>query len=113
MKKDRLKQIREKYGEKVHGAAQRIKDAPEATVDKLASTTRYKYAERWMERTREIGRECNGWEQIAFDDPQISLEWKLCDPANIVMVQNKKTRQKFLDSLSPDELAYFCSDEAA
>lgn len=113
MKKDKLKQIREKYADKVHGAAERIRQAPQATTDTLAAQTRLKYADRWIERTREIGKECNGWDEIDFNDPQISLEWKLCDPANIVMVQSTKTRQKFLDTLTPDELDYFCSDTEA
>ena len=109
MKKDRLAFIKEKY----RGAAERIKQAPESTNDKLAATTRYKYADRWIERTREIGRECDRWDQIAFDDPQISLEWKLCDPANLVLIQNKKTRQGFIDSLTEEERAYLCSDPDA
>ena len=110
MKKDKLKQIREKYADKIHQTTERIKAAPEETTDAMAAATRAKYADRWIARTREIGKECNSWEEIDFNDPQISLEWKLCDPANIVLVQSKRTRQKFLDSLSPDELAYFCSD---
>lgn len=43
MKKDKLKQIREKYADKVQGAAERIKQAPEATNDTLAANTRAKY----------------------------------------------------------------------
>jgi len=109
MKKEKLATIKAKY----HETAERIKQAPESTVDKLAAQTRLKYADRWIERTREIGRECNGWEQIAFDDPQISLEWKLCDPSNLVLVQNPKTRQAWIDKLTPEEREYFCSDPEA
>ena len=66
-----------------------------------------------MERTREIGRPCDSWKEIAFDDPEISLEWKLCDPANIVLIQSTRTRQKFIDGLTPEERAYLCSDPDA
>ena len=113
MKKDRLKAIKDKYGAKVHDTAERIRQAPEDTNDKIAATTRAKYADRWIERTREIGKECNSWAEIDFNDPQISLEWKLCDPANIMMVQSKKLRPQFLKTLSPEELEYFCSDPDA
>ena len=43
MKKDKLKEIKAKYADKVHGAAERIKQAPEATNDTLAANTRAKY----------------------------------------------------------------------
>ena len=58
----------------------------------------------------ELGINAKGWDDIDKNDPQISLEWKLCDPANIMMIQSERTRQKFLDTLNEGELAYLCSD---
>lgn len=42
MKKDRLKQIREKYGAKVGGAVARVKQTPEEINDQIAAETRAK-----------------------------------------------------------------------
>lgn len=92
----------------------RIKAKPEEYNDKISGMLRYQQAERWIARTRdELGIECNGWDQIKFDDPQISLEWKICDLANIVMIQSDKMRPKFEATLTPEELEYFHSDEEA
>ena len=40
MKKDRLRQIREKYGPKVSKAVTRVKQTPEEINDKIAAGTR-------------------------------------------------------------------------
>lgn len=96
------------------GIIERIKDKPHEINDTLAAQIRLKYMDRWIARTRdELGLNCDCWEQIAFDDPQISLEFKLCDPANIVMLQSKKMRNKFIESLTDAERDYLFSDPDA
>lgn len=91
----------------------KIKAKSSEVVDNMAALTRAKYADRWIQRTREIGKECNGWADIDFSDPQISLEYKLCDPANIMNLQDPKTRDRFIDSLTDEERAYLFSDKDA
>lgn len=61
----------------------------------------------------ELGIDAKGWNDIDHNDPQISVMWKLCDPANIVNFQNKKQRPKFIANLSEDERAYLCAEENA
>lgn len=79
MRKDRLKEIKEERGSRaeralaflaekhahVTKAVQDFGDEKEADRDRKV---REKWMSRWMERTREIGRPCAGWEDIAMDD---------------------------------------------
>lgn len=56
---------------------------------RVASGARAKYLDRWMERTAEItGEPCTDPDKILYDDPQISLEWKICDPRNLRMIMS-------------------------
>lgn len=102
MKKGKLAEIKAKF-----------KDKNREIVDTMASQTRLKYADRWIERTRELGKPCDSWSEIDFSDYQISLEWKLCDPANIMNLQDPKTRDRFLATLSDAEREYLFSDPDA
>lgn len=92
---------------------QKIKDKSRETVDRMAALTRLKYQDRWIQRTRELGKPCDKWDEIDFSDYQISLEWKLCDPANIMNLQDPKTRPAFLASLTDAEREYLFSDQDA
>lgn len=102
MKKSKLKAIKDKF-----------KDKNREIVDNMAAQTRLKYADRWIERTRELGKPCDSWTDIDWSDYQISLEWKLCDPANIMNLQDPKTRDRFLATLSDAEKDYLFSDPDA
>lgn len=92
----------------------RIKQKPDEFNDRLSAQLRYQQKDRWIARTRdELGLPCETWEQIKFDDPEISLEWKLCDMANIVMLQSEKMRPKFIESLTDAEREYLNRDPEA
>ena len=67
--------------------------------EKMVMQARMKFAERWMEESgvTEI-------KDIDMNNPQISLEWKLCDPAILRDLKNEETRQRFLATLTPEEL---------
>lgn len=67
--------------------------------EKIAMQARMKFADRWMEESgvTEI-------KDIDMSNPQISLEWKLCDPSVLRALKNEKTRQEFLETLTPEEL---------
>lgn len=67
--------------------------------EKVAMQARMKFADRWMKESgvTEI-------KDIDMNNPQISLEWKLCDPAALRALKNETERQKFLDTLTPEEL---------
>ena len=67
--------------------------------EKMVMQARMKFADRWMEESgvTEV-------KDIDMSNPQISLEWKLCDPAVLRDLKNEGTRQRFLDTLTPEEL---------
>lgn len=46
---------------------------------------------------------CRNPKQIRWDDPQISLEVKLCDIRNLKMIRNGNQRDQFLDTLTNEE----------
>lgn len=90
-----------------------IREAPVRTVDKIAAINRSKYLDRWMERMAELGRPCRSALDIDYSDPQIHLEWLMCDPSVIVAVQSKRLRRNFVKTLTPAEREYFESDPKA
>ena len=57
MKKGKLAEIKAKF-----------KDKNQQIVDQMASATRLKYTDRWIERTRELGKPCDSWSEIDFSD---------------------------------------------
>lgn len=74
-------------------------DWSEDQQEKIAMQARMKFADRWMKESgvTEI-------KDIDMNNPQISLEWKLCDPAVLRDLKDETARQKFLDTLTPEEL---------
>lgn len=109
MKKSVLKAIKDEAKDKVT----MVKRAPTEINDRIAATNRAKFLDRWMGRMEELGRPCTSYEEIDYNDPQIHVEWLLCDPSNIVAFQSKKLCQAFLDTLTPEERDYLFSDPAA
>lgn len=109
MKKDVLRKIKEEAADKWT----RVKEAPDELNDRIAAMTRSKYLDRWMGRMEELGRPCTDPSGIDYTDPQIHVEWLLCDPANIIAFQSRHLCQKFLDTLTPEEREYLDSDPAA
>lgn len=67
-----------------------------------------KYAPDWMKETELItGQPCTSWEQIAFDDPEISLQFWLCDPVHVKHIKNPKKREAALATLSEEQLKIY------
>lgn len=67
-----------------------------------------KYAPDWMKETELItGKPCTSWEQIAWDDPEISLQFWLCDPVHVKHIKDPKTREAALACLSKEQLAIY------
>lgn len=83
-----------------------IKRAPEDAIGKVSAGVASRFLDRWMEMTRETGKPCEDPSQIDYDDPRIHVERLLCDPANIVRLQSKRMRGKFLAELTPEERDY-------
>ena len=67
--------------------------------ERMVMQARMRFADRWM---RESG--VTEIKDIDMSNPQISLEWKLCDPAALKALKSDKLRQNFLDTLTPEEL---------
>lgn len=66
--------------------------------EKIAMQARMKFVNRWME---ESGAE--RMEDIDYKNPQISLEWKLCDPAVLRDLQSEGGRERFFQILTDEE----------
>lgn len=92
---------------------QGVREAPERMVDKIANANRAKFLDRWMGRMAELGRPCSSALDIDYSDPQIHVEWLLCDPSNIVAVQSRRLRRNFVKTLTPAEREYFDSNPKA
>lgn len=92
--------------DKAKDMAERVRQAPENTVGTITAQVKLKFLDRWMERTRKLGRPCEDPSQIAYDDYQIHVESLLCDPANIIRLQSKRLRKSFLAELTEEERRY-------
>lgn len=67
-----------------------------------------KYAPDWMAETEILtGQPCTSWEQIAWDDPEISLQFWLCDPVHVRHIKNPKTREAALKCLTEEQLKVY------
>ncbi len=89
-----------------------IKTTVEDKAEKLrqlqTSQVAQKYAPDWMAETEILtGEPCTSWEQIAWDNPEISLQLWLCDPVHVRHIKNKKTRAKALACLTEEQLAVY------
>ena len=81
--------------------------------DQVAFQARAEKLPLWMWRTEQLtGEPCSSYECIAWDDPQIHLEWLLCDPANLFALTKPKKRDAFLATLTEEERKlYYTKDE--
>lgn len=66
--------------------------------EKIAMQARAKFMPRWME-------ECGvtDWHDIDYKNPQIHLEWILCDPAVLKDLQNEGGRDRLFQMLTEEE----------
>ena len=77
---------------------QQINDKIDDALDNATAKAQYKYYPRWMELSF-----CNTPKLIKWDDPQISLEAKLCDPRNLRLIRKGRHRDEFLEILTDEE----------
>ena len=78
---------------------QKVSDKVEDALDKATAEAQRKYYPRWM-----AGSGTNNPKYIKWDDPQISLECKLCDPRNLKLIRGGKNRDKFFMICSEEEI---------
>lgn len=75
-----------------------VNDKVQDSLDKAQAEAMKKEIPRWMELSG-----CNHPNLIHWDDPQISLEYKLLDIRNLKLVRKGKNRDQFLELLTPEE----------
>lgn len=97
----------------IHDCVDYFRNKGDDLRDKVAFQARAEKLSLWMWRTEQLtGEPCTSYEQVAWDDPQIHLEWLLCDPANLFALTKPKKRDKFLATLSDAERElYYTVDE--
>lgn len=80
----------------------RRKESYNAKVNNALDSATYeahkKYYKRWMDYSG-----CNHPTLIHWDDPQISLEAKLCDPRNLRLIRKRRHLDEFFEILSEEE----------
>jgi len=86
--------IRAWLGRQKAKARDKIDDA----LDNATAQAHRKYYKRWMELSY-----CHTPNLIKWDDPQISLEAKLCDPRNLRLIRKGRHREEFLAILTDEE----------
>lgn len=86
------------YREKVKQFKQAFGDWKDDQRESIAMQSRMKFVDRWME-------ECGvtNMSDIDYSNPQISLEWKLCDPAVLRDLQKEGGRERLFEILSDEE----------
>lgn len=95
--KEKLRQFKAAFGDWT--ADQQSKIAMEAKLKKTRKLDGKSLIDRWMEESgvTEV-------KDIDMSNPQISLEWKLCDPAALRDLKDETARAKFFETLTPEEL---------
>jgi len=79
-------------------AKEMFHDIDDAKNQEIANRTRAKFMPRWME---ECGVE--DWHDIDYKNPQIHLEFILCDPAILKDLQNEGGRDRLFQMLTEEE----------
>lgn len=80
------------------GAKDKVNEKVQDALDNAQARAVEKYKPRFMELSH-----CNHPNFIKWDDPQISLEVKLCDIRNLKLIRGGKHLDQFLELLSPEE----------
>ena len=84
--------------QKWHNMKSGVNDKVQDAMDKAQAEAMKKYIPRWMELSG-----CNHPNLIHWDDPQITLEYKLCDLRNLKLIRKGKHTDQFLELLTPEE----------
>lgn len=78
---------------------QQVTDTVDSALDKVTAINMEKHYKRWME-----GSYCHTPKLIKWDDPQISLEVKLCDPRNLRLIKKGRHRDEFFSICTDEEI---------
>lgn len=78
---------------------QNVRDKVDDALDRATAENQRKHYKRWME-----GSHCHTPKLIKWDDPQISLECKLCDPRNLRLIKKGRHRAEFFEICTPEEI---------
>lgn len=96
--------IRAWLGRQKAKARDKIDDA----LDMTTAQAHKKYYKRWMELSY-----THTPNLIKWDDPQISLEAKLCDPRNLKLIRKGRHRGEFLAILTDEEKDLYLNFEGS
>lgn len=87
---------------------QMIRDGLDKYDDAQISMARREFQEDWMRMTEErYNRPCRYWEEIEFNDPEIRVQWELCNPHVLFGLKHPERRAEILGSWSPDMLEVY------
>ena len=81
-------------------------DLFDRAMDNITAHAQKGYYKRWREKSG-----CNSAVNINWDDPQISLEAKLCDPRNLKLLRGGKHRDEFFKLCSEEEIYLYLNEK--
>lgn len=92
----------------VKRARQTVGEKLENWSDAMTAQVRSEFLQDWADITTErYGRIVKSTDDIEWDDPQIQIEWRLCDARTLLSLKDPETRAKTLATFSPDMLAVY------
>lgn len=90
--------IRAWWGRRKEAYNEKVNDA----LDKATYEAHKKYYPRWMQYSG-----CNHPNLIHWEDPQISLEAKLCDPRNLRLIRKGRHLDEFFEMCTEEEIRIY------
>ena len=90
--------IKMPYKEKVRQFKVAFSNWEDDQREKVAMQASMKFADRWMEESG-----VTNISGIDFKNPQISLEWKLCNPGVLKDLQREGGRERLFEILTDEE----------
>lgn len=95
----------------VKRAHQAVGEKLENWSDAMTAQVRSEFLQDWADITAErYGRIVKNSDDIAWDDPQIQIEWRLCDARTLRSLKDPETRAKTLATFSPEMLAIYYAE---
>lgn len=89
------------------------KDALDKWDDTKTTLVRQEFYEEWMEDTRvRYNRECNNPSEIEWNDPEIRIQYELCDPRVRFALHNATDRARILSTWTPEMLEIYYARSA-
>lgn len=92
----------------VKRARQAVGDKLEDWSDAMTAQVRSEFLQDWADITTErYGRIVKNSDDIEWNDPQIQIEWRLCDARTLRSLKDPETRAKTLATFSPEMLTIY------